>query len=184
MRCGRGFLPVDSMENEFLLFYRHSKLAGRYGALSQFYEAEFTDPTTGIHYRWAEQWMMSGKAMLFKDAEAAAKIQHAKHPAQIKKMGRSVQGFDPELWDQRKYQIVVDGNRLKFGQNPKLRALLLGTGDKVLVEAAANDTIWGIGINVQQAEAGTQWRGQNLLGEALMQVRDEMASTGSPGEGP
>ena len=113
----------------------------------------------------------------------------------VKKLGRAVKGFDPELWDIHKFDIVVSyvtpsllsltvcvatqvrGNRLKFSQNHQLRRLLLSTADKTLVEAAGNDAIWGIGINVKQAYAGAQWRGENLLGEALMQVRGELCSS-------
>ena len=55
-----------------------------------------------------------------------------------------------------------------------LRENLLKTGSKTIVEAASNDRVWGIGISVKQAQRGAKWRGENLLGEALMQVRDEL----------
>ena len=42
------------------------------------------------------------------------------------------------------------------------------------VEAAKNDRIWGVGIGVEEAQAGKKWRGCNILGEALMSVRAQL----------
>lgn len=52
------------------------------------------------------------------------------------------------------------------------------TGTVILVEAAGRDCIWGIGLGKQNPKSldPTQWRGQNLLGFALTEVR-EMLST-------
>ena len=49
---------------------------------------------------------------------------------------------------------MTQGNILKFGQNTALGMVLrstLSTGDLVLVEAAENDRIWGIGLNTHDA---------------------------------
>ena len=56
------------------------------------------------------------------------------------------------------------------------RVSLLSTGDSVLVEASPYDNIWGISLAASSPEAQNpvQWRGQNLLGFALMEVRDEL----------
>ena len=53
---------------------------------------------------------------------------------------------------------------------------LLSTGDKILVEASPLDTIWGIGLSKdnEKAQNIAAWRGKNLLGFALMEVRDEI----------
>ena len=53
---------------------------------------------------------------------------------------------------------------------------LLSTGDKILVEASPMDTIWGIGFGKDNEKAYNiaSWRGKNLLGFALMEVRDEI----------
>ena len=76
--------------------------------------------------------------------------------------------------DARKYDIVVEGNKAKFSQNDDLKEYLLSTGDAILVEASPYDRIWGIGLYPGQAAKGSidQWRGLNLLGAALMEVRD------------
>ena len=55
-----------------------------------------------------------------------------------------------------------------------MKAFLLSTADTVIVEASPYDTIWGIGLlasDTKAQQAGT-WLGENLLGFALMEVRD------------
>ena len=71
---------------------------------------------------------------------------------------------------------VLSGNWCKFSQNRDLREFLLSTGDCVLVEASPYDNIWGIRLSASSSEAQDpmKWRGQNLLGFALMEVRDEL----------
>ena len=61
----------------------------------------------------------------------------------------------------------------KFGQHPALREFLLGTGDRVLVEASPMDRVWGIGLAADDERAAdpARWRGLNLLGFALMEAR-------------
>ena len=95
-------------------------------------------------------------------------------PAAAKAFGREVLNFDPSVWNDKKRQIVVQGNGHKFSQNPELQAFLLATGDKIIVEASPRDQIWGIGLGPENPKAlhPSTWRGQNLLGFALMEVRD------------
>ena len=73
-------------------------------------------------------------------------------------------------------QYMLLGNWHKFSQNRELREFLLSTGDSVLVEASPYDAIWGIRLAASSPEAQDpmKWRGQNLLGFALMEVRDEL----------
>ena len=140
--------------------------------LSQWYDTAFE--VAGVVYHTAEQYMMAQKALLFNDAEVYDEIMAAGNPRDYKKLGRKIKGFDPAVWDSKKFEIVVEGNKAKFGQNPELKDYLLSTGDAILVEASPYDKIWGIGLYASQAAKGTvdQWRGLNLLGFALMEVRD------------
>lgn len=82
----------------------------------------------------------------------------------------------PETWQEACFEIVVTGNYQKFGQQPDLQAYLIQTGDRVLVEASPVDPIWGIGLAQDDPAAlnPTHWRGTNLLGFALMAVRDRL----------
>lgn len=98
----------------------------------------------------------------------------AKTPAEAKKLGRRVKNFVPDIWNEHKFRLVTEGNYHKFSQHPELKTFLLNTGDRVLVEASPVDNIWGIGLaaNTHGIENPSTWKGDNLLGYALMTVRD------------
>lgn len=127
-------------------------------------------------YCCMEQFMMANKAELFGDNEIREQILQCSDPKQIMALGRKVRNFDETVWNEVKYSIILNGNYLKFTQNPELREFLLSTGDSVLVEASPYDGIWG--IKMSQTDENVlnpcRWRGENLLGFALMEVRDEI----------
>ncbi|MDJ1502300.1 NADAR family protein [Xanthocytophaga agilis] len=127
-----------------------------------------------IIYQTAEHWMMAQKARLFNDKETLKKILIANTPAEAKKLGREVRNFDPVIWDENKYAYVKEGNIYKFSQHPDLKEYLLNTGDRILVEASPVDRIWGIGMakDNPDIENPRKWKGENLLGFALMEARD------------
>lgn len=162
---------------KYLLFRGHRPPAaggvGK-GCLSQWWPAAFT--VDGLVYRSTEHFMMAAKALLFGDAETAARVLQAPHPGAAKALGRQVRGFCEQVWMQRRFELVVTGNLAKFGQHRDLREFLLGTGDRVLVEASPQDRIWGIGLaaNDERATVPEQWLGLNLLGFALMEVRHRL----------
>jgi hypothetical protein len=126
-----------------------------------------------------ERVMMAGKARLFGDLAAADRILAARTPAEAKKLGREVQGFDEQVWEAARFEIVVAGSTAKFGQDPALRSYLVGTGRRVLVEASPLDRVWGIGLAADDPRAADPagWRGLNLLGFALMEARDRLSGT-------
>ncbi len=119
---------------------------------------------------------MAGKARLFGDEDALERILVAPDPKSAKAIGREVRGFDDKTWKANCRQIVTEGNVYKFSQNEELRKVLLSTGNAVLVEAAPRDQIWGIGLGQDNPKARdpNQWRGQNLLGFVLMDVREKL----------
>lgn len=153
----------------------HADAIGR-GCLSQWWSCRFE--VDGTEYRSAEHWMMAAKARLFDDHHALKAVPAARHPADAKQAGRSIRGYDEHTWRQRRYDIVVTGNLAKFGQAPELARYLLGTEPTILVEASPRDLVWGIGLAADDPRAAnpTLWRGQNLLGFALMDVRQRLAS--------
>lgn len=159
---------------DFLFFWGHRGKPDRVtkACFSQWWPAGFT--VDGLHYPTTEHWMMAEKARLFGSDAIAAQILREAEPKAVKALGRKVEGFDAATWDARKMDIVVAGNTHKFGQNPALRDFLLATGDQVLVEASPVDPVWGIGLAADHPDAATpaRWRGENLLGFALMRVRD------------
>jgi ribA/ribD-fused uncharacterized protein len=162
---------------KFLYFWGHQpERDGSVGAgcLSQWAPVSFT--VDGIRYATAEHYMMHGKAVLFGDDEMAAKILAAGHPRQAKMLGGRVSGFDQQTWNEHRFRIVVAGNHAKFGQHDDLSGYLLNTGKRVLVEASPMDRIWGIGLTRDDPAAADpgRWRGLNLLGFALMRVRERL----------
>jgi ribA/ribD-fused uncharacterized protein len=141
---------------------------------SQWFEAGFD--IDNIYYPTAEHYMMAEKARLFADEEIRSKILVATHPKQAKDYGRKVRNFDPVLWEEQRLPIVTTGNLAKFQQNSGLREFLLGTNDRILVEASPVDKIWGIGLASDHPDAmyPEKWPGLNLLGIALMEVRNKI----------
>ncbi|MCI8649796.1 MAG: NADAR family protein [Anaerotruncus sp.] len=146
--------------------------------LGQWWMSDFT--VDGITYSCAEQYMMAEKARLFGDAQMLQSILDAKHPKEMKALGRAVRNFDKAVWDARCYEIVRTGNIYKFSQNVQLWEFLAGTRKRILVEASPRDRIWGIGMGAQNPDAQDpmKWRGKNLLGFALTEVRDLLEQAG------
>lgn len=117
--------------------------------------------------------MMAEKASLFGDHEMKEQVLQASSPGAAKALGRRVRGFDEAVWLEHRFAIVVRANEAKFGQNAELGQFLRQTGERILVEASPVDRVWGIGLaqDDEKVSNPNQWRGLNLLGFALMQVR-------------
>jgi len=166
---------------KYLFFWGHQPerdgSAGA-GCLSQWWPQAFE--ADGHEFASAEHYMMWRKAVLFGDDAMAARILRAPHPKVAKTLGGRVAGFEQAAWNQHRFEIVVSGNLAKFGGHDELRDYLLTTGDRVLVEASPLDRIWGIGLDRDDPAAADprRWRGTNLLGFALMEVRDRLRSHG------
>lgn len=163
--------------NKFLFFWGHQPSKDgniTKTCFSQWWLSAFT--VEGITYPTAEHWMMAKKAILFKDDKILEKILQAKSPAEAKKLGRQVKNYQDEVWLANRYEIVKEGNSHKFSQNEALKDFLLNTTDRVLVEASPVDSVWGIGMAAdhKDIENPEKWKGLNLLGFALMEVRDEL----------
>lgn len=141
---------------------------------SNWYMADFK--LENIRFNCVEQYMMYKKAMLFDDIETAKKILETEKPVQQKALGRQTKGFNIDIWLAHSYQIVYEGCKAKFAQNPKLIELLLATGTKILAEASPTDLVWGTGVAAHEKNARNpeKWPGKNRLGRILMQIREEL----------
>ena len=119
---------------------------------------------------------MYHKAIVFDDQEIADKIALEPKAKNQKALGRKVKGFDDKKWKAKREEIVEEGNWWKFTQSKEggLSKMLLETGDRLLVEASPYDRIWGVGYGAANAEANRDNWGENLLGKALMRVRDRL----------
>src|SRR5687768_3369099 len=170
---------TDKFDNgetlKYIFFWGHSNKHGEdvgKFVFSQWYPSAFT--VDNLEYKTAEQWMMAQKASLFEDDETFDKILKAHKPGEVKELGRQIRGFDEGKWNEMKFEIVKTGNIHKFSQNKKLKDFLIGTGTRIIVEASPTDTVWGIGLNQdsKMIDNPHTWRGENLLGFALMETRD------------
>ena len=145
------------------------------GPFSQWYISDFVDEKyPNITFNCAEQYMMYRKAILMNDNNTADRILDSVIPRFQKSLGRSIRNFDGELWDKHKFDIVVRGNVLKFSQNVILLKEMKKSGDKIFVEASPYDKIWGIGLDENTAKnlSEEKWKGENLLGKALVKARE------------
>lgn len=170
-KISSGFKP------EFLFFWGHTpnnKNVTDKSCFSQWWVAAFI--VDGIEYQTAEHWMMANKALLFNDKESFDLILQSNTPAEAKKLGRAVRNFDQLIWEANAYKLVVDGNYHKFSQHNNLKNFLLQTGNVIIVEASPVDNIWGIGLPPDNKLVNNplKWKGTNLLGFALMEVRDKL----------
>ncbi|RSL97491.1 hypothetical protein CDV31_012999 [Fusarium ambrosium] len=143
-----------------------SRLVGR--------DIDETDPDGSITFNCAEQFMMYCKAARFVDTSHQAEILATSSPRNQKLLGRKTVGFTHDEWDPVKSKVVEAGNMAKFTQNKHLGRKLLATGDRILVEAASKDRVWGIGYNANRAMDFQQHWGENLLGKALMATREQL----------
>lgn len=142
------------------------------GLFSQWKHTPFT--ANGRRYANAEQFMHASKARYFKDEDAMQAILNTESPKEAKAIGRRVQDFSDVAWRAIRYEVVWTANLLKFSQSPECRQALLDTRHRFIIEANPNDEIWSAGRSRDDANILTpiNWNGLNLLGFALMSVRD------------
>ncbi len=169
---------IDGGESfEYLAFYghrAHRRNELTRSCMSQWFASPFA--IDGMTYQTAEHYMMAEKARLFGDEAFARRIIESASPADAKRLGRQVRGFEADVWSRHRFDIVVAGNIAKFSSTDPLKAFLLETGDKVLVEASPTDRIWGVGLALDAPEVTDPhaWQGLNLLGFALMAARQAL----------
>ena len=154
--------------------------------LSNFFRANFkyTSRFNGEEHEFfcTEQAFMYEKAICFGDTATAKKILQSGTPMDAKELGRQVKPFDTDTWEQYRYDVMVAVNKEKYLQNPDLLKRLMDPkfDGKTFVEASPIDGIWG--IRMPQGTPGiddeANWRGRNLLGKALTEVRDCLRAHG------
>lgn len=126
-----------------------------------------------VEFNCAEQYMMAGKAMAFGDHETLLEIIDSSDPKEQKALGRRVRNFDQEKWAALARPIVTQGNLAKFRQHDDLREFMFLTGDKIIVEGAHYDPVWGVKLAWDDPRIidPKNWQGTNWLGECHMEVR-------------
>ena len=159
---------------EKLFFWSHTEHGSNVikACLSNFYPCKFE--FNGKTFNFSEQCFMYQKALLFNDFEIAEQILNETDVRKIKALGRKVKNFNNELWDKHKEDFMFNACYAKFSQNDKLKDFLLSTGNHEIVEASPVDNIWGIGFSSDKAMENVDKWGQNLLGNVLMKVREDL----------
>ena len=183
---------AEAIVNDQLYFFgfeREGADPAKYVCFSNMHPCIFSDEN-GNEYTCSEQYIMVMKAKLFGDEDAAKQILDFKppehKPREYQKMGRQIKGFDESVWQAEREKLMHQALMLKFSAagNEALRTRLLETEGLTIVEASVRDSVWGIGISVSEAVDGCEWRGQNLLGQALVAVRDQLLAASSAGVNP
>ena len=144
------------------------------GYLSNWYLSKFT--VDNVTFSSMEQYMMYKKAVCFRDKDTADRILATNDVAEIKALGRFVADYNESYWNGVRQIVVFEGLIAKFSQNEDLKKLLKATENAILAECAVKDRIWGIGLSMKDPERFEidKWKGQNLLGYALMMVRERL----------
>lgn len=143
-----------------------------YGFLSNWYLSPFD--LDGVHYSSMEQYIMYQKCVLFVDQATAKKVLLTDDPSEQQKLGKLCTSYINGIWAGARQAIAMRGLLAKFSQNPDLKKQLLDTRDAYLVECARSDKIWACGVRLNEPERfdASKWQGQNILGFALMVVRE------------
>ncbi len=139
-------------------FYRERDVP--YGCFSNFSKHGFT--LGGKPWQTVEHYFQAQK---FPGTPQEEAIRLAPDSMTAKNLGNSHDYPLRADWQAVKDDVMREAVRAKFSQHPDIRAVLLGTGQEVLVEAARNDSYWGYGPDGQ---------GKNRLGKVLMEVREEL----------
>lgn len=147
-----------------------------HGFLSNWYPSDFT--LDGMQFSSAEQYIMYRKCMTFGDTATAKKVMETDDPAQQQALARNAKGYHDVVWGGLRQVILMRALVAKFTQNEELRDALLDTGDDYLVECAHNDKLWACGERLDGSARLdiARWSGKNILGFALMEVRNMLQS--------
>jgi ribA/ribD-fused uncharacterized protein len=143
-----------------------------HGYLSNWYPSPFD--LDGIRFSSVEQYIMYRKCMTFGDEASAEAVLAAEDPAAQQIIGRRAAGYIGHVWDGMRQMVAFRGLMAKFTQNEELKQKLLDTGDAYLVECAGSDKNWacGVRLNDEGRFDAENWTGGNILGFALMEVRE------------
>lgn len=134
---------------------------GEFRWLSNFWPVTITCED-GITYPSSEHAYMASKTL---DMATRREVSMLKTAGDAKRFGREIK-LRPD-WEEVKKNEMLTVLRLKF-QDPLLKIKLINTGDAILIEGNTwGDTYWGV----------CNGQGMNVLGELLMQIREELKAT-------
>ena len=144
---------------------------GELSPWSNFHNSPFE--VDGLMFNTAEHWIQYTKVQYFEDKTTVECILDCKTPLEAKRLGYSVQHFDPKLWKEHGYDLCLPGIRAKYVENPMLMSMLKTTAPNLLVECSS-DKLWGTGVSMRESEPlnNNKWHTTGWLSDMLMDIRD------------
>ena len=151
--------------------------------LSNWWVSEPAIPYDNHTFTSTESLFMYLKAKVFRDDVMAERIANA-HYDDAKKLGRLIQNFSDEVWERERENAMYIAIKAKLAVDEVFRDTLLSEEykGKIFVEASPTDKVWGIRRSISDAYQGKEWRGLNLLGKLLTELRDETLGLIEPKE--
>ena len=151
--------------------------------LSNWWVSEPAIPYDNHTFTSTESLFMYLKAKVFRDDVMAERIANA-HFDDAKKLGRLIQNFSDEVWERERENAMYIAIKAKLAVDEVFRDTLLSEEykGKIFVEASPTDMVWGIRRSISDAYQGKEWRGLNLLGKLLTELRDETLGIIEPKE--
>ena len=151
--------------------------------LSNWWVSEPAIPYDNHTFTSTESLFMYLKAKVFRDDVMAERIANA-HYDDAKKLGRLIQNFSDEAWERERENAMYIAIKAKLAVDEVFRDTLLSEEykGKIFVEASPTDKVWGIRRSISEAYQGKEWRGLNLLGKLLTELRDETLGLIEPKE--
>src|SRR5206468_9233936 len=131
---------VGRVRKRFMAIYFYSTKDQPYGCFSNF--APYGILMDGLWWPTVEHYFQAQK---FAGSEHAEAIRQARSPMQAARMGRSHQRPLRSDWEAVKDDIMRAAVRQKFTTHAAIRAVLLGSGDELIIEKTTRDYYWGCG---------------------------------------
>ena len=169
IKAAVGLASYKQTDNVTLFFNKHCPL-------SNFFQCEFTHEDH--QYSSVEQYLSYRKAILFDERGLADQCLQTNDPKTQKHKVSKLKKYNFEAWNKHAAEILQPVLMSKFSQNEHLTASLLATGSTEIAEASAYDSLFGIGLSLNSPDAvvKAKWKGSNIQGAALTQVRDSIKS--------
>ena len=170
---GKEMLKIGDRQVEAIYFHKPEE---PYGFLSNWYPSDIV--VDGKRFSSTEQYIMYRKCMILDDEASAKQVMATDDPEQQQTIGRNAKNYEDRkaIWEGICQVVAMRGLLAKFSQHDDLRQKLLETGDDDLVECARSDHRWACGIGLYDDDRRdiNRWKGKNILGFALMEVRERL----------
>lgn len=127
-------------------------------------------------YQSAKQAIYAELAKLFEDQPNHEKIMSSETANEITYSVKNISNEDESKWNEAMKKLIYDVNLAKFNQYAELSGRLIETQNAILGAYEPNDSLIGIGIAPENplAKNPINWGGQNILGKALMEIRETL----------